>query len=170
MIEGEKIYLLPITYDDTDLIVKWRNEPFVQKQFIYRAKFTNEGHNAWMKNMVETGKVVQFIICEKETNKKIGSVYLRDIELQHKKAEFGIFIGELSKLGQGIGREAAELITTYAFEKLGLYKVFLRVLADNERAYRSYERAGFKKEGLAKADVWLDGKPLDVIFMAKYAE
>lgn len=169
-IERKKIFLTRITYDDTEDIVRWRNTDFVQKNFIYREPFTTEGHKKWMKNMIETGQAVQFIIWEQSTSKKIGSVYLRDIDHKNKKAEFGIFIGEKECCGKGYGREAAEIITEYAFSVLCLNKVFLRVLSYNERAYRSYLRAGFKQEGFFKADVYVDDKPLDVIFMAKFSE
>lgn len=49
-----------------------------------------------------------------------------------------------------------------------MHRIYLRVLADNERAIRSYEHAGFVKEGLAHDDVWIEGRPYDVIFMAIY--
>ena len=31
ILEGKNIYLRPMTGEDTDLIVKWRNEDFVRK-------------------------------------------------------------------------------------------------------------------------------------------
>ena len=34
------VYLRPMTYDDTDLIVAWRNSDAVRKNFIYQALFT----------------------------------------------------------------------------------------------------------------------------------
>ena len=36
LIRGEQIYLRPITADDTELAVRWRNKPTVVKNFIYR--------------------------------------------------------------------------------------------------------------------------------------
>ena len=53
-----------------------------------------------------------------------------------------------------------------AFEQLGLHKVFLRVFADNLRAIKSYENAGFVKEACFKDDVKIDGKYYDMVFMA----
>ena len=58
------VYLRPMTYDDTDLIVAWRNSDAVRKNFIYQALFTRESHENWIRTMVETGKVVQMIICD----------------------------------------------------------------------------------------------------------
>ncbi|MBQ8596815.1 MAG: hypothetical protein IJ409_03390, partial [Lachnospiraceae bacterium] len=52
---GQDIYLRPMTEEDTDLIVKWRNEDFVRRNFIYRKTFTAEGHLQWIETMVKTG-------------------------------------------------------------------------------------------------------------------
>lgn len=161
--------LTEMTDGDTEDIVRWRNREFVRRMFLYQEPFTCEGHRSWIKNMIETGKAVQFIIWEKETGLKIGSVYLRDIDRENLKAEFGIFIGEEEKLGCGYGREAADLITDYGFSVLGLNKIFLRVMAENERARKSYQRAGFTEEGLMKQDRIINGKKQDLVFMAKFA-
>lgn len=162
---GEGIYLRPITPEDTDLIVTWRNRDFVRKNFIYQKSFTREGHLHWLETMINTGKVEQFILCTKE-DKPIGSVYLRDIDKEHRKAEYGIFIGEEDALGCGYGTRAAKTMINYAFQELSLHKLMLRVLADNERARKSYENAGFVQEAYLKDDVMLPDGFKDVILMA----
>ena len=112
--------------------------------------------------MVETGKVVQMIIVLEEGDRPIGSVYLRDIDEEHKKAEYGIFIGEPDCYQKGYGTEAAQLMCEYAFSYLGLHKVMLRVYADNERAIKSYEKAGFVKEAYLKDDVFVPIKEVSM--------
>lgn len=162
------IYLRKMTDEDEELIIKWRNTDFVRQNFIYRKPFTIEGHRGWVETMVKTGKVVQFIICTKE-GRPIGSVYLRDIDREHKKAEYGIFIGEEDALGKGYGTLAAEGMLAYAFEELKLHKVMLRLLEGNDRARKSYEKAGFVQEAYLKDEVFLDGEFRDVILMAQLA-
>lgn len=159
------IYLRSMTCDDTDYIVEWRNSEAVRKNFIYRGAFTREGHENWIRTMVETGKVVQFIICDLNSDKPLGSVYIRDIDRTHRKAEYGIFIGEAGARGRGVGTAAAKLMLRYCFEEEELHRVFLRALADNRQAIRSYEKAGFVQEGCFHDDVFLDGAFQDVVFM-----
>lgn len=165
ILQGKNIYLRLMTEKDTDLIVRWRNKDFVRKNFIYQKPFTAEGHLQWIETMIKTGRVVQFIICTKE-EKPVGSVYLRDIDEVHHKAEYGIFIGEEEALSRGYGTEAAKLMIGYAFEELKLHKLMLRVLAGNERAKKSYENAGFIQEACLKDDVCLEDGYRDVILMA----
>jgi len=159
------IYLRPIGYSDTDLIVKWRNSDAVRKNFIYQALFTRESHESWMRTKVETGDVVQMIICEAESHKPVGSVYVRDIDHIHHKGEYGIFIGETDARGKGYGTAAAKLMIRYCFEELKLHRLYLRVYADNLQAIRSYEKAGFEREALLRDDVCIDGEYRDIVLM-----
>lgn len=165
MIIGKNIYLRLMNKEDTDNIVRWRNSDFVRRNFIYQKPFTREGHENWIRTMIDTGKVIQFMICTKD-DRPVGSVYLRDIDRTHNKAEYGIFIGEKDALGRGYGTEAARLMINYAFKELKLHKLMLRVLSENEQARRSYEKAGFLQEAFLKDEVFLEGKYKDVIYMA----
>ncbi|MCM1044049.1 MAG: GNAT family N-acetyltransferase [Candidatus Gastranaerophilales bacterium] len=160
------IYLRKMTGDDTDRIVWWRNSDAVRKKFIYQELFTRESHEHWIHTKVETGDVVQMMICELASGKPVGSVYIRDIDRQHNKAEYGIFIGEADARGRGIGTAAAKLMLRYCFEEEKLHRIYLRVLADNMAAVRSYEKAGFLREGYLREDVRIDGKYVDIIWMA----
>lgn len=167
---GEKVILRPITMEDTCNIVNWRNNPLVQKNFIFREPFTNEMHNRWMETKVAAGEVIQYIIIEKESGMPVGSVYYRDVDNINNSAEFGIFIGENSARGKGFGTETTILFTRYGLKDLGLHRLSLRVLDGNDGAYKAYEKAGFKKEGTFRDMVYLDGEYRDVIFMSLLAD
>ena len=160
------IYLRPITDEDTSLIVAWRNSDAVRSRFIYREPFTEEGHRSWLKNVVETGRAIQMIVCDLETGKPLGSVFLRDVDRKHSKAEYGIFLGEADARGRGVGTAAARLMLRYAFCEEKLHRIFLRVLADNAQAIRSYEKAGFVREAYLRESVYLDDTFKDVILMS----
>ena len=161
----DSVHIRPITRGDTALIIKFRNNPTVRMNFIHQEPLTEEEHLNWMESQVGTGRVAQFIIVD-PVGRDIGSVYLRDINPVHRKAEFGIYIGADEARGKGYGYQATRLILRYAFETIGLNKVFLRVLSGNESAIKSYMKAGFRQEGLFREDVILHGEPIDVIFMA----
>ena len=160
------IYLRLMTHEDTDRIVAWRNSDAVRKNFIYQALFTRQSHENWIRTHVETGDVVQMIICNLSDDKPLGSVYIRDIDRHHNKAEYGIFIGEAEARGRGVGTAAAKLMLRYCFEEEQLHRVYLRALSDNGQAIHSYEKAGFCREGLLIDDVCIDGRYRDIVWMA----
>lgn len=167
MIIGNKISLREINIEDTENVIRWRNSNNVKKNFFIQDDLTKEQHQWWIKNRVETGEVVQFIIVDNELNKDIGSVFLRDIDKKNMKAEYGIFIGEDYARGKGFGAEAAELICKYGFKDLRLHRIFLRVFAHNIQARKSYEKAGFKEEALLRDDICIEGKFYNIILMSK---
>lgn len=191
----KKVYLRPITAADTDKIVTWRNQDFVRKNFIYQKPFTKEGHETWLREQVKPGRVAQFIICVETENvclpeggiltdretadgggmnhpagvvsgqREIGSVYLRDIDREKGEAEYGIFIGERDALGKGYGTQAAKWMLDYGFETIRLKKIFLRLLQDNPRALKSYEKAGFQLINNRRETVTLQQGECVVLFM-----
>jgi len=166
IIEGQRVRLRPITMSDTELIVKWRNKDSVRQNFIFREPFTVEMHEAWMKNKVETGEVIQYIIEDKNSNMPVGSVYFRDINKRNKSAEYGVFIGEDAARGKGLGSETAGLFARFGLQVVGLHRIFLRVFAENKGAIKSYKNAGFIVEGVARDMVYLDERYQDIVFMA----
>ena len=166
ILTGEKVILRPITKEDTPLIVKWRNTPAVRENFIFREPFTEEMHNHWLNTKVASGEVIQYIIVDKSENLPVGSVYFRDMDRKNRTAEYGVFIGEEEARNKGLGSETAKLFTDFGFDTLKLHRISLRLLSGNVAAEKSYKKAGFKREGIFRDMVFLDGKYRDVVFMA----
>ena len=167
---GTAVTLRPITDADTDLIVTCPNTPDVVQNFICRLPSPPYRHPRGWATMAATGQVVQYIILDNADGKPVGSVYYRDIDNHNRSAEYGIFIGEESARGKGLGTETARLFTQFGVDTLHLHRISLRVLAENAAARRSYEKAGFVQEGVFRDMELLDGAYRDVVFMAKLAE
>lgn len=167
-IDGDNVYLRSITYDDTPMVVKWRNQENVIKYFIYRGEFTAQTHETWLKEKVETGKVDQFVVCMKDTDEPIGCTYIRDIDLLNKKAEYGVFIGEESARGQGIGKEILNLTVNYAFSVRHLHKVYARVIESNKASLYTFLHCGFFQEALFRETVILDGEYQNVVILSRF--
>ena len=58
-----------------------------------------------------------------------------------------------------------KLALQYAFMELGMQRVSLGLHAYNERALKSYEKAGFKLEGRTRQDMLREGKRTDSLWM-----
>lgn len=164
IIVGNDISLRPITKEDTAYIIRWRNTKFVRDNFLFRETFTEAMHLNWLKTKVEAGKVIQYIICLNDGT-PIGSVYYRDIDLDNKSAEFGVFIGDKNSLGRGYGFEATSLFINYGIEKLGLKKVLLRVIKTNRCAEHVYEKVGFVRAMTTNEIIQPSGESIEVLFM-----
>ena len=163
-IQGQQIYLRPITVQDTELVVGWRNQEQVVRNFIYRKPVTIDDHMSWIENKVATGHVHQFVVCLCDDDTPVGSVYLQKFEEENRKAESGVFLGNADIKGKGIGTEAVMLLVKYGFDVLGLHKIVARVLAYNSASIRLHEKAGYVQEAYLKDELFLDGRFEDLIF------
>lgn len=163
---GTKITLRALTEEHTPWIVKWRKNPEVCRNLYSQTEITTDSHLRYFNAQVVTGRCVQFVIYTNADMQPVGSVFLKNIDTQSHKAEYGIFIGEDIARRRGYGSEAARLIVDYGFHTLDLNRIYLSVLNDNLSAIASYEKAGFLKEGLLRQDFCRNGQFHDVVLMA----
>jgi len=106
-----------------------------------------------------------FMIRALTDDRLIGGVGLWLESWAHGEAWVGIGIGERECWGLGYGTDAMLIVVRYAFTELNLRRVSLGVFAHNPRAIRSYEKAGFRREGLIRGDCRRDGQRWDSVFM-----
>lgn len=95
----------------------------------------------------------------------IGQIGLWAINRSHAEAWVGIYIGERDCWGQGYGTDAMRVVLRYAFTELNLYRVSLAALAENLRAVRSYQKAGFAVEGRVRRAARYEGAFFDEVYM-----
>lgn len=166
---GKQVYLRPITdsEEDTNNIIRWRNSDVVRPYFIYQQPFTVEGHKKWLETEIFSGKGFQFIVHRIEDHKPIGCTYVRDYDVNTRKAEYGVFIGEAEERGKGIGKEALTLTLKFLFEDVKLHKVFARAFADNKPSIQSFLKCGFEQEAYLKDEEFVNGEYRDIVFLAK---
>jgi len=95
----------------------------------------------------------------------IGSVGLRDIDLEHGQAELGFWIGR-EWWGNGYAREAASAVIRFGFESLGLNRICAHHMVRNPAAGRVLQSAGMQREGLLRQRVRKWGRYEDVVLYA----
>lgn len=88
----------------------------------------------------------------------IGLVLQQDV--YRKSAEIGYWIGE-PFWNKGIASKAVGLVCEYAFEILGLQRLFAGIFEGNTASMRVLERNGFQLEGIGRMAVFKNNKFLD---------
>lgn len=78
----------------------------------------------------------------------------------NRSAEMGYWLGE-PFWGRGIMTEAVKAMTSYAFARFDLYRVYAGVFASNPASARVLEKAGYRLEARLSAAVFKDGQVLD---------
>lgn len=166
MIDGQRVQLRPLTLADTTDVVRWRSDPFVIENMFSDEPPTPESHTRWFEQLQLRGDRQEFMIVERATGRAIGTIGLSGIDRVHRRAEYGILIGEADMRGQGYARETSALILDYAFNELHLHRVYLLTFADHLTALKLYQRLGFQIEGTLRDHIYKRGAFRDVIMMA----
>ena len=107
-----------------------------------------------------------FVIADIKDESYIGQMDIFEINWKIRKGVIGTVIGNEAARGRGYGTEALVLLQDYAFGVLGLERLELDVYADNARAIRCYEKAGFLHEGTRRHAAMVNGQYADVKMMA----
>jgi len=123
---------------------------------------------AWIGTVEHQEPRTSFIIdVNGEAVGGIGLVLGTDIE--RCSAEVGYWLGE-SYWGRGIATAALRRICAYAFEDLGLQRVFATPIVWNPASFKVLEKAGFEREGLMRNACIKDGKLMDMALYAKVCD
>jgi diamine N-acetyltransferase len=72
----------------------------------------------------------------------LGTVSLKCIDHTKGQAEYAIAMHS-SAIGTGAAAAGSKMILALAFDELGLSRVYLNVLSDNQRAVKLYNKLGF---------------------------
>ena len=168
LIQGTNIYLRPITEDDTDMVLKWRNADRTVNYFYYRNPISVEDHLNWIRNKVNKGEVWQYIVCTSEDDTPVGCVYLQHIEEDTLTGETGVFFSEDAPAGKGLATEAVKLIgEKVGFEMLGLLHLNAKVMEKNTASRRVHEKAGYRLVRTVEGESCTDGEIVNSLYFVK---
>jgi RimJ/RimL family protein N-acetyltransferase len=106
-----------------------------------------------------------FSVIKNDGDEFIGFFEFLEIDHVHRTAIFCVFIGDEEHRGKGYGTEAVKLGVKYGFDVLNLNNIELKVYSFNERAMRSYIKAGFKEYGRRRQAYYLNNAYHDLICM-----
>ena len=163
---GEKVELCPLdTEKDSALFEKWNQDSDYMRQLdldpaiIFSAALIKE----WFEKEENDDPI--FAIKLLDESRTIGDIGLYGLDWVNGNAWVGISIGDPACRGKGFGTEAMRLILAYAFNVLNLHRVTLDVFEFNPRAIRSYEKCGFKAEGVEKELIFKEDMRWNVLNM-----
>jgi len=166
-IVGKLVALGLFVRDDLTLYHRWINDFEVTRYYLDTPRpQTLEERAAWYERMSAGDPYnIDFLLYELATMRSIGRVGLEDMSYQHRRASFGIMIGEKDCWGKGYGTEATRLTLDYGFRQLGMPNIMLSVSGANRSGIRAYTRAGFHVIGVRRERRREGDSVLNSIFM-----
>lgn len=159
---GEKVVLRPIEEADFSRIVHWSTLVEVNRFSDGDYPTSLEECQTWLQRSNSNRYQIRLAIVLDD--RIIGDIELDQITWRSGDAELRIRIGETALWDKGYGTDAILTLLKYSFFSLNLSRIYLKVYADNLRAIRCYQKAGFKKEGRLTREIEGMGK-CDIILM-----
>lgn len=166
MIVGEKVTLRALNLEDSKIILRWVNNPNLKHLTGTVYPVSDIEHDSWYKAKINDSRDKVFGIQFNQNNMLLGVIGFKNIDYINRNAELYVYIGEEDYWGKGIGSEAISMLIKFSFEELNFHRVYLSVFSYNTRAIKSYEKVGFKVEGILKESVFRQGKYHDKNLMA----
>ena len=164
---GEKVGLRGMRRDDLALYPQWLDNPEVTAFLEMGWKPTTEGDlEATYREATSDANAVVLVICDRETDRPIGTTGLYLIHWPCRRAQFRILIGEPSYFDGGYGTESTRLMIEHGFRTLNLATLYLGVNAENARAISAYEKAGFTVDGRQRQFIYRNGRYYDCVNMS----
>ncbi len=167
MIRGNLVTLGPLLPADFELLFYWANDPDLARLNETYRPIGWKNYQEWFAGVGKDPAQVTFAIRSYQSaGKIIGYVQILNIDAVNHSATIGLRIGDPANRGRGYGSEALALALDYCWKHLNLSRVGLAVFDGNQAALAVYRRAGFKKEGVLRRAMFIDGRWVDLVLMA----
>lgn len=172
-LRGKRIYMRPIEMADLPSLQRFVNDPdvreFVGTQFPQSEIAEKEFVERIGKSSKNPSDIVLGIVLM-GTDQLIGIMGLHGINWKDRTGATGAMIGIKDYWGKGYGTEAKMIFLNYIFNTLNLRKICSNALKFNGRSIGFNAKCGYKKEGVQKKHVFVDGDYVNLVLTAVFRE
>mgnify|MGYP001266305344 CR=1 FL=1 len=172
-----EVFLADLDENSANKVAEWKSDNNLSELIMSEFKLTTiETAKDWIrKNSKMDSQILRGIyVKDKEslnrTVELVGVCRLMFIDFESRICELGIYIGNKSFRGRGIGEKAILLLLNIAFRDLKLRKVFLKVNNSNKPAVNLYKKIGFTIEGVLKEHYKSEKGYEDINYMSFFEE
>lgn len=155
-----RLILREIKKSDLDDIFEYKSDPMVTEHLLYYPHKNKADTKGYINNTIKQyreGKMYDFAVVLKDTQKMIGTVGFTSINLQDNSAEIG-YIFNRAYWGKGLAKEAVTELLDFGFRVLKLDRVFARIMAENSSSIRVVEKCGFTLKERIERGILAKGK------------
>ena len=169
ILEGKFITLRKTTLDDAADIYKWRSGA----AGIFMRQPENYSLEAQQKWIVSRGNnEINYIICDKYSGEKVGTIGIYDINEADKVANVGRLLLSDTWLTKSnpFGLEALLLCYAYVFESMQFRKITGDIVGSNAEMVKLQIYLGMHQEGLLSKHVLINGQYQDLHILSLFAK
>lgn len=145
-IRGQKVVLREKRIEDAPDDFAWRtDEELAELDATRPLNMTYDDFLRYARTEIDDpGSRSKRLAIDTLDGRHIGNFMYYDLDLRRGEAELGIMIGDRDYWGKGYGSDALRAVQDYIFTQTTLTRVYLHTLEWNERARRSFTKAGMR--------------------------
>ena len=168
MISGTHTGLRAIEESDLPQLMAWRNRPELRRYFREYRELNSVQQKQWFDRSVTADPNTRmFAIIELSTGRLLGACGLCYIDWVNRTADFSIYIGaDGLYIDEVFAPDAAGTMTRYAFDELGLHRLWAEIYAFDERKNAFFNTLGFSLDGRHRQTHWAEGAWHDSLFFS----
>ncbi len=134
------IILEALGEDHLEMVRLWRNQEFVRCNMEYKKSISREQQEEWFAELNPAQNLYWVI---RTHGYPIGLIHIKNIDLETKTGEAGVFIGEPSYLEMPQPMLAILFMMELAFYALGFKELKAKIRSGNERAIGFNTKLGY---------------------------
>ncbi|MDR3059014.1 MAG: GNAT family N-acetyltransferase [Prevotella sp.] len=146
---SDDIALYPLSVDDIFKIFNTlNNEREYLREWLPFVDTTRE--------VEDTGNYVRYVLqtADKQftiyyNDQFVGLIGFKDTDADNKKIEIGYWLSQNAQ-GKGIMTQSVSKLVEYAFNKMGMNRIQIKVAVGNNKSRRIPEKLGFQMEGIER--------------------
>ncbi len=152
-------------------MLEWMHDPEIN--YFYTDKIKNATAESVKRFIADAQEAMQkksscHYAVVNHKDEYLGTISLKNIEYV-RGAEYAVSMRKLAQ-GKGIASWATKEILKIAFEEIGLNRVYLNVLSDNDHAIQFYIKNGFRFEGESRLCIMVKGELKSLKWYAMLSE
>ena len=126
----------------TKFIIKWRNDPEININYLANGNISEKDQNSFLKNYLFKDRI-DFILVRKIDDFPIGFFFVKNISFL---PEIGETIGEKKFRGTGLGYKACIYFIDFLFLNLMVLKIIVKIKDSNQISIGFHKKLGFEQD------------------------
>ena len=152
-LKGTTIYLRALEPEDLEFVYHIENDESIWHVSNTQTPYSKFLIRQYLENAhqdIFEAKQLRLAISKNSVSEAIGLIDLFDFDPVNNRAGIGILIQNETHRGNGIGKEALQLLINYSFRQLQLHQLYANIGVDNEASLNLFATFGFQKIGVKK--------------------
>lgn len=130
------INFIDMTYDEADMVLKWRNNNSIKQWMFNQDEISLENHTKFVTSLKDRNDKTYFLV--QQGDEYIGVIDFN--EINNNDLKIGLYVNPSLR---GVGKKLMTLIVKYAFDTLKVNKIFAEVFSNNSKAFSLYTKYNF---------------------------